>query len=512
MPRRIPYLARRGDQYAFRLSVPIDLRAIIGKRELTKSLGTTDKHVAIPRALRLAAEAKRLFFEIRHMASGREVVPKRGKVDSFRVDFGFELDLGELGKITLTDLKPEDKGAVNEIVANTIDGLTKLQQASPVRTSAHQHETAPNSPLLSTLIDRFLEDQAGRNIAAMMKKHRAVLPIFIEIVGDKPVSQLRQTDIVDYFTLVQKLPPRWKDIRDKQKLSIRQIAGQNHAELMAEGTFSGTYRASVSIFIDWAVTNHQDAGFPTALTVSKIEYRGNRKKGTQQKQRALTSDELKHLFEGPEMAGIAADDRYASRYWLLHALLFTGARINELCQLNPQTDIRKDPTGIWYIRIADDTEAAPDVVKSVKTSTAREVPIHPTLIELGICGYIEQTKGSGSKLLFPEWQPRDGRASKNAERWLVRHFKAIGLHGVQNEKGHALRGAHAFRHTLLSYGKRQALNLRCISGHAESSDNKVADGYEDETITLPLSEKKARLDQLDYGIQFFKPVGVKTPP
>lgn len=230
------------------------------------------------------------------MGSRREVILNR-------IDYSIELDFDDLGKpkIKITDAKPEDEGALKGIINSVYDGAAKLQQSSPNPILAPRQESAPQSPLLSTLIESFLEDQAGRNITDMMKKHRSVLPMFLNIIGDKPASQLRQTDIVDFFALVHKLPPRWKNIHDKQKLSIRQIADQNHAELMAEGTFSGTYRASVSIFIDWAVTNHQDAGFPTALTVSKIEYRGNRKKGTQQKQRALTIDELKRLFEGPEM-------------------------------------------------------------------------------------------------------------------------------------------------------------------------------------------------------------------
>lgn len=60
--------------------------------------------------------------------------------------------------------------------------------------------------------------------------------------------------------------------------------------------------------------------------------------------------------------------------------------------------------------------------------------------------------------------------------------------------GFAIRGAHAFRHTILSYGKKQGLNLRCITGHKEQSDNEVADGYEDDTIVRPLAERKRLLD------------------
>jgi integrase len=372
-----------------------------------------------------------------------------------------------------------------------------------------KQQAAPDSPFLSELIQIFLENEGKRDIGPMMKKHNAVLPMFLEFVGNKQVSHLRQkSDIVDFLEMVMRLPPRWKDIHDKQKLSARQIAEQSHPVTIAEGTFAGTYRASVSMFLDWAMTNYQDEGFPTSLTVSKIGYHGARKRGTQQKQRALTLDELKRLFEGPEMAAIAADPACPGRFWLPHVLLFTGARINEICQVNPQTDIRQDLSSIWFIRITEEEGDEDDegVTKSVKTGTTREVPIHHALTELGFIKYVERVKAAGAKVLFPEWKPRAGRASVNAERWFNRHLREIGLHGVKNAKGHAIRGAHAFRHSLLTYGSKQGLNLRPISGHVEKSDNKVADGYEDETIIAPLGEKKRLLDQLDYGIKFFMPV------
>ena len=86
------------------------------------------------------------------------------------------------------------------------------------------------------------------------------------------------------------------------------------------------------------------------------------------------------------------------------------------------------------------------------------------------------------------------------------------MHGVKNERGKAIRGFHAFRHTLLTYGRMQGLNLFCISGHVEKSEvvNDVGEGYIDEDIALPLAEKQRRLDTLAYDIEFFRPVNGAT--
>jgi hypothetical protein len=55
MANHTPYLQRRGDTFSFRIAVPSDLLPILGKREFTKSLQTTDKRIAVVKALMLAA-------------------------------------------------------------------------------------------------------------------------------------------------------------------------------------------------------------------------------------------------------------------------------------------------------------------------------------------------------------------------------------------------------------------------------------------------------------------------
>jgi hypothetical protein len=51
----IRYLFRRNNIYYFRYTVPPDLRETLKVREIIKSLKTHDRKVAVPLALRLAA-------------------------------------------------------------------------------------------------------------------------------------------------------------------------------------------------------------------------------------------------------------------------------------------------------------------------------------------------------------------------------------------------------------------------------------------------------------------------
>ena len=211
--------------------------------------------------------------------------------------------------------------------------------------------------LLSEVINDYISNYQAKKFEAMYKKVCAVLPMFLDVVGNKPIHTLRQTDINRFFEVVNRLPPRWKDVARQKKLTVIEVANLGLGE-MSPATFEGTYKAVVTPFLSDALTNWQDRGFPTTLTTEKIRYTGSREED-EGHQRAFHSQELERLFMGPEFAGYAKQPDKLHMFWLPHLGLYTGARVNELCQLNPLVDILKDETsGIWYLNITELSEAA----------------------------------------------------------------------------------------------------------------------------------------------------------
>jgi integrase len=172
-------------------------------------------------------------------------------------------------------------------------------------------------------------------------------------------------------------------------MSIKKIIATHRGRTIAAGTFDSTYRACVSMFINWSIVHYKDQGFPV-LSVSGAIYKGIRKEGIN-KQRAFRDQELQILFKSVKMQNFALNTDTAHCCWLPLIGLYTGARLNEVCQLNPFTDIQQDSkTGIHYFHFTDDTDTENNVLKSVKTSSShRIVPIHSKLIELGILEYVE---------------------------------------------------------------------------------------------------------------------------
>lgn len=511
MPRSAPYLQRRGDTLYFRIAVPDDLRKCIGGRELTRTLKTTDKSLACPVALSLASKAKTLFNELRERMG-----KKKSGDGSIKLDYALEYHLDEYGLVKGVSVKaePHETDAVIAATTAVIESSAKARLAfSPASQSyaGAKKTTGEPVPTLKTVVDSFLNGYQQKKSPAMFKKHMPVLTMLLDVVGDKPISDIKQADINGFFELLGRLPPRWSDVCKDRNLTVRELAELDFDTTLGPKSFKDTYIASVRPFLKAAKKDWQDQGFPLGLTTDGIEYLGDREEG-ESKQRAFQRDELARIFEGDEVRKFAQDKALHHQYWILHLGLFTGARVNEICQINPQTDIlQDDESGAWYLWITKDTESDPRIRKSVKTGDSRKVPIHKKLIELGFLSYVQRVRASGSKLLFPIWQPINQRASGEAEKWVRQFFRDI---GVRDDTPKAkILGMHAFRHTLLTYGAMQKppLNLMCISGHAEGDLPVIATGAAKGYFTLamvsPVIDRSELLNQLDYGISFQKASG-----
>ncbi|MDR8749242.1 hypothetical protein FEP95_03290 [Burkholderia multivorans] len=412
------------------------------------------------------------------------------------------------GKLMLAFVRAQLKGiGIVEARFNGDDPPIELP-AVPLkrvpRSSDAASARAMGSMMLSDAVKDFLANRPKVQ-GPMNEKHGFILPAFVEVVGDMPITALRQAHVNEFLRTVQRLPPRWTDIRRQRNLSIRAIADESWEKCLSKATYDGTYLASLRTFIQRAVADWQDIGFPTTLTTD-VPYQGSRTT-TERKQRALRPDEIRAIFFNPRMEKLLRNPSKAHKFWLLAVELYTGARVREICQINPQSDFGCT-NGIWWLRLTADPGPMPDpdVVKSIKTGRPRTIPMHAELVRIGLPDYLEQLKACGARRLFPQWAPTAGDAGSAPGKSVANYLRSIGLHGIANEVGNAVRGSHAFRHTLLTYGRKNGVNLRCISGHAEASDNRVADGYEDETVLVTLPDMAERLSKLNYGVELPVPV------
>jgi len=152
-------------------------------------------------------------------------------------------------------------------------------------------------------------------------------------------------------------------------------------------------------------------------------------------------------------------------YWLPLLGLYTGARINELCQL-ALSDLKLSSSGVWFLDINED-----DVQKKKKVKnrqSRRLIPMHAELVRLGLPEWRNRLEAEGHTRLFPELPHDDVKGySKAAVKWFSAFLARLGW------ERNGRKVFHSFRHTLASYCLNrlklsEALTAQ-ISGHQRST-------------------------------------------
>ena len=209
----------------------------------------------------------------------------RPALDQFLDIYGYDVNVPEEDMRRLTLAYARTAIRTNEKLLNRYEG---------------KDEPTPNvvgtrlTPLLSEVTQAYIEYYKKLNKPAMFKKVKTVMPLLLQVVGNKPIGSLTQSDLLAFFDTVQVLPPRWSDVCRQQRISLRELAERRLGE-MSKGTFDGTYMAAMAPFLKYCRGRWQDKGWPMTLTVEGIQYLGSRR-DAEFGQRHFEHDELKRLF------------------------------------------------------------------------------------------------------------------------------------------------------------------------------------------------------------------------
>lgn len=203
----------------------------------------------------------------------------------------------------------------------------------------------------------------------------------------------------------------------------------------------------------------------------------------------FSTRELQAIFSGYLYTGTdsgSAELVFPYQFWLPLLALFTGGRLNELCQLESSDIRQEEETGIWFIRIANEGS------KSLKNHHSRRfIPIHDELIRIGLLDFVRQAKNEGREKLFSDgltYQPTKGWGGI-ATTFFTRipsastkhggYFHAIGIRKRLADGKPDGKKFHAFRHTfvdLLRNTSDEALPLIPVfTGHAAKTKNQSDD-------------------------------------
>lgn len=427
MPRNPAFLYLRGSVYWFRSVVPSKLRAKIGRTEIRLSLHTSDKREARSRALALRVKLENM--------------------DNDQVAFDLRLFTVKLPDGTeITADHNGDAEKERESVLAALEAVANTPKPKPT-----------NGPkTLSEAIRAYVEHSTAKEAWTdkTLHENQAILDTALEIIGDIPLNSIGHDEVMKYAKTLQRLPANRSKLPQTRGKPIRECLGLG-LKPIAVTTYNKNLTRVYSVF-EFALNRRWIDHNP----IQGLQKRDKRKANEQREH--LTDEHLNTLLNGyvynPQIEIAPATKLQPYMFWLIPLSMFTGARLDELCQLY-LCDIRQDD-GVWIFDINNNE------TKKIKNKSSRRViPIHPELIRLGIVEYAQQLRRNGHNRLFPELpKTRDGYG-QYASKWFARYREKCEL-----PVGKTI---HGIRHTFISKARSLDLpdnHLKLLVGHDSSKD------------------------------------------
>ncbi|WP_186417163.1 DUF6538 domain-containing protein [Bosea sp. CS1GBMeth4] len=335
-------------------------------------------------------------------------------------------------------------GGRGVVLDQTFHGLSAATTLQPV---------AISTATLSDLIKRYDRDPSKpRPSRKTEMKLDAQRRLFKEVIGKNTLLTAIDRDKARKLLDILKVLPAstTKKFKGKTALEVARTAEEKRLAPMSVTTANSYMSAFVSL-LDYAVAEGLIEKNPA--TGLRLASDGVKRKD---KRLPFTVADLNAIFAAPLYSGCVNDGAGYSRpgpnrprrgrFWVPLVALYSGMRLNEICQLTEDDIAIEDGTDIILIR-ADE-----DGVKRVKTAAGhRFVPIHPELKRLGFLDHVAvvRAKQPPGARLFPELSTAStGYISDNFSKWFANFLDKV-------EIKDARKNFHSFRHTFRD-GLREA--------------------------------------------------------
>lgn len=395
----------------------------------------------------------------------------------------------ELPDTTLDQLKKKISNLVarckNAVSKETISNDSNLNSGTQLSKNAR-------SLLFSATSENFINEResGGTWTEKTKNSYIATFNVFTEMFGDIPITKLNAQICRDFKNNIQKLPKNHMKVNEFRSLTIKELVSMNIAaqeKISIESV--NKHIGRISSFLNWSVQqSYIDRNFMSGMNIrisqSQIENR-----------LPFNSDDLNNLFLDP----IYTDGKVTRNFyfWLPLIALYSGARIQEICQLELDDIYEKE--GVLILDINDNSPN-----KRLKnTSSNRLIPIHEHLITLGLTRYCHSLKKHKNRTLFPELNKnasRDGQSSL-ASKWFARYKKK---HGFPTD---GVKAFHSFRHTFIDELKRLDTPEHisaALAGHSHESITYGVYGSNDSIQSLNNAVQKITFEGFDTsGIRWF---------
>ncbi|EHL68424.1 site-specific integrase [Cloacibacillus evryensis] len=333
--------------------------------------------------------------------------------------------------------------------------------------------------------------------------------LFIALLGDIKLCDITQERLKAAECALFNFPknkaknPKYRDltIEEIKKLDIP-------VEERLSRTTVVNYINQINGFLSWIKTLYE---LPDWISVIMSAPKGDKTEDTRAS---------KAVFEVTDLRRIVTDEWYmkgekrlgnsprgalldGARFWLPLMALFSGARLEELCQLYIADFKVIDETKCFELTsVIEDEDGTLKKVKGLKnTASKRVVPIHNELLKLGLWEYIQELKEKGHTRVFEELTFSDSaqKYSHNYSKWFNRYLHDT-LH-IVGSKREGMKVFYSFRHTFINYCVQHGIEDRYferVVGH-KVGGNEITYAHYAKAMS-PKTLKAEVLDKIDYEI------------
>lgn len=206
-----------------------------------------------------------------------------------------------------------------------------------------------------------------------------VFKLLNDLIGDVEISTITRPMVLELRSTLKKLPPNmYKKYPGK---SIKQVLAMKDVESMSTKSVN-KHISRLGSLLKYCVDEGMISNNPAlGLKISE-------KKRADEERDAYSFEDVRKI-----VSNLPNDPATPERYWIPLIGLYSGMRLNEICQLYVADIVMFD--GIWCFSINAEKD------KRVKNeSSERVIPIHPTLINLGLLNYVDNLRSNSVPRLW----------------------------------------------------------------------------------------------------------------